>query len=76
VNEGGQFLWLDDFNRDVHIQEKFLAFLTAPEGATREVIEEKQSQFPSWQAYLDSSAKDQVRPEQPDPEAAFMSREP
>lgn len=75
VNEGGQFLWLDDFNRDVHVQEKFLAFLTAPEGASREEIEKRQSQFPSWQAYLDSPAKDQVPPEQPDPEAAFMSKE-
>jgi glutathione synthase/RimK-type ligase-like ATP-grasp enzyme len=76
VNEGGQFLWLDDFNRSLRIQEKFLAFLTSPEGSSREVIEEKQSQFPSWQTYLDSAAKQEVPPEQPDPEATFMSREP
>ncbi len=75
VNEGGQFLWLDDFNRNLHIQEKFLAFLTAPEGASRAVIEQRQSQFPSWQDYLDSPAKDQVPAEQPDPDAAFMSKE-
>ena len=76
VNEGGQFLWLDDNNRSLHIQEKFLAFLTAPEGASREEIERRQSQFPSWQDYLDSPAKDQVPAEEPDPEAAFMSKEP
>lgn len=75
VNEGGQFLWLDDFNRSVHIQEKFLAFLTAPEGASREVIEKRQSEFPAWQAFLDSPAKDQIPAEQPDPEAQFMSQE-
>jgi glutathione synthase/RimK-type ligase-like ATP-grasp enzyme len=76
VNEGGQFLWLDDFNRSLHIQEKFLAFLTAPEGASREELELRQTQFPSWQDYLDSPAKDQVPAEEPDPEAAFMSQEP
>jgi len=76
VNEGGQFLWLDDNNRSLHIQEKFLAFLTAPEGASREEIERRQSQFPTWQDYLDSPAKDQVPAEEPDPEAAFMSKEP
>jgi glutathione synthase/RimK-type ligase-like ATP-grasp enzyme len=75
VNEGGQFLWLDDFNRDLHIQEKFLAFLTAPEGASREAIEQRQSEFPSWHDYLRSPAKDQVPAEQPDPDVAFMSRE-
>ncbi len=76
VNEGGQFLWLDDFNRDIHMLEKFLAFLTSPEGSSRETIEKRQSQFPSWQEYLDSPAKDQLPPEQPDPEAVFMSQEP
>ena len=76
VNEGGQFLWLDDNDRSLHIQEKFLAFLTSPEGASREEIERRQSQFPSWQDYLDSPAKDTVPAEEPDPEAAFMSKEP
>ncbi|HEY6308199.1 MAG TPA: hypothetical protein VI488_17270 [Candidatus Angelobacter sp.] len=76
VNEGGQFLWLDDFNPGIHLQEKFLAFLTAPEGSSRETLEQRQSQFPSWKDYLASPVKDQVPPEQPDPEAAFISQEP
>ena len=76
VNEGGQFLWLDEFNRSLRVQEKFLAFLTAPEGSSQETIEERQSQFPSWKGYLDSPANDQQPPEQADPEAAFLSREP
>ncbi|MEI4861446.1 hypothetical protein Q8G41_28045, partial [Klebsiella pneumoniae] len=42
VNEGGQFLWLDEFNEDAHLQEKFLSFLTAPEGASRQTIEQDQ----------------------------------
>jgi hypothetical protein len=63
VNEGGQFLWLDAFNPDCHIQEKFLAFLTSPEGASRQTIEERQSLFPSWKDYLDSPAKARQMPE-------------
>jgi glutathione synthase/RimK-type ligase-like ATP-grasp enzyme len=76
VNEGGQFLWIDAFNNDLHVQEKFLAFLTSPEGSPRKIIEERQSRFPSWKDYLASPAKDQQLPEQNDPEAAFVSTEP
>jgi glutathione synthase/RimK-type ligase-like ATP-grasp enzyme len=76
VNEGGQFLWLDAFNSDLHVQEKFLSFLTSPEGSSREVIEGRQSTFPSWNDYLASPAKDLQPPEQADPEAAFVSTEP
>lgn len=75
VNESGQFLWLDEFNRDLHLQEKFLAFLTSPEGSSPETIEEKQLQFPSWTDYLHSPARDQYPPEQTDPDAAFLSIE-
>ena len=42
VNEGGQFLWLDAFNCNLHVQEKFLAFLTSPEGSSRQSTEEFQ----------------------------------
>jgi glutathione synthase/RimK-type ligase-like ATP-grasp enzyme len=35
VNEEGQFLWLDEFNPALRVQEKFLAFLTLPKGASR-----------------------------------------
>jgi len=76
VNESGQFLWLDAFNPNLHLQEKFLAFLTLPEGSTQEAIEQKQSRFPSWKDYLASPAKDQQPPELADPEAAFISIEP
>lgn len=77
INQAGQFLWLDEFNRtDVHMQEKFLAFLTSPEGASREVIEERAKLFPSWQDYLDSSASAEQPPEMASAETSFVSREP
>ncbi|HEX3684023.1 MAG TPA: hypothetical protein VHU83_15940 [Bryobacteraceae bacterium] len=76
VNEGGQFLWLDAFNNNVHMQEKFLAFLTSPEGSSRQIIEERQSLFPSWKDYLDSPAKDQQTPEESTADPAFFSFEP
>jgi glutathione synthase/RimK-type ligase-like ATP-grasp enzyme len=75
VNEGGQFLWLDHINAGLHVQEKFLAFLTAPGGSSREIIEARQSEFPSWNDYLRSPAKDQQLPEEADPDASFVSME-
>ena len=75
VNEGGQFLWLDDFNASLHVQEKFLAFLTSPEGSSKEILEERQWLFPSWKDYLNSPAKELQPPEDADPEAAFVSVE-
>lgn len=75
VNEGGQFLWLDDFNPSLHVQEKFLAFLTSPEGSSKEILEERQCLFPSWKDYLTSPEKNAQAPEEADPEAAFVSVE-
>ena len=75
VNEGGQFLWLDAFNNNVHMQEKFLAFLTSPEGSPRQIIEDRQSLFPSWKDYLDSPAKEQQTPEEGEEDPAFVSME-
>jgi len=75
VNEGGQFLWLDAFNHSLHVQEKFLAFLTSPEGSSRQTIEERQLLFPSWQDYLDSPAKAQQMPEEAQADPAFVSTE-
>jgi glutathione synthase/RimK-type ligase-like ATP-grasp enzyme len=75
VNEGGQFLWLDAANAGLHVQEKFLAFLTAPAGASRQILEARQSEFPSWSDYLASPAKDQQLPEEADPDAGFVSME-
>jgi glutathione synthase/RimK-type ligase-like ATP-grasp enzyme len=60
VNEEGQFLWLDEFNPAARIQEKFLAFLTLPDGSSKEAIEERQSLFSSWKQYCASSAHEQV----------------
>jgi hypothetical protein len=75
VNEGGQFLWLDTFNPNIHVQEKFLAFLTLPEGSSRQAIEERQSRFPSWKDYLKSPARDQQTPEPPESNPKYVSIE-
>jgi glutathione synthase/RimK-type ligase-like ATP-grasp enzyme len=75
VNEGGQFLWLDAANADLHVQEKFLAFLTAPNGPSRQMLEARQSEFPSWSDYLASPAKGQQLPEEADPDASYVSIE-
>ncbi|MFL6312630.1 MAG: hypothetical protein ACJ71W_11040 [Terriglobales bacterium] len=75
VNEGGQFLWLDACNPDLHVQEKFLAFMTAPTGSPRQTLEARQSEFPSWSDYLASPAKEQQLPEEADPDASFVSME-
>lgn len=75
INEEGQFLWLDAFNPALHIQEKFLAFLTLPKGATRKEIEAKQTEFPSWKEYCASPVKDQV-PAETHLAAPILSVEP
>jgi len=62
VNEQGQFLWLDELNPTLHVQEKFLAFLTTPEWADKELIESRADLFPSWKEYLDSPASNQQIP--------------
>jgi glutathione synthase/RimK-type ligase-like ATP-grasp enzyme len=63
VNEEGQFLWLDEFNPTAGIQEKFLAFLTSPEGSSKEAIEKQQLLFRSWKDYCQSPAREHVAPE-------------
>ena len=75
VNEGGQFLWLDAANDGLHLQEKFLAFLTSPAGSSRQMLEARKSEFPSWSDYLASPAKDQQLPEETDPDSSFLSVE-
>jgi glutathione synthase/RimK-type ligase-like ATP-grasp enzyme len=75
VNEGGQFLWLDAANPNLHVQEKFLAFLTAPAASSRQMLEARQSEFPSWSDYLASPAKDLQLPEEADPDASSVSVE-
>ena len=51
INEQGQFLWLDQFNRQSRLQEKFCAFLTAPEGST-EPLEKREGLFPPFLDYI------------------------
>jgi hypothetical protein len=75
VNEQGQFLWLDDFNPNLHLQERFLAFLTSSEGASQDVIEARAALFPSWKEYLDSPAALQPDAETPDSIPEFVSLE-
>jgi glutathione synthase/RimK-type ligase-like ATP-grasp enzyme len=75
VNEEGQFLWLDEFNPGLHVQEKFLAFLTSPGGIRQEVIEARAALFPSWKEYLNSSAANQQIAEQPHAIPEFISLE-
>lgn len=50
INEQGQFLWLDHFDRTAAILQKFCAFLTAPEGSIQP-LEERASLFPSFAEY-------------------------
>jgi len=76
INEEGQFLWLDEFNPEVKIQQKFLAFLTSPEGTPREEIEARQSQFASWKDFCASPEKEQVPPEFSQGPVSFVSVEP
>lgn len=51
INERGQFLWLDQFNPKIKIQEKFCAFITAAEGCTQP-LEEREGLFPSFDEYM------------------------
>ncbi|HKF46820.1 MAG TPA: hypothetical protein VKB38_05635 [Terracidiphilus sp.] len=80
VNERGQFLWLDQFNPEIKIQEKFCAFLTAPEGSTQ-LLEEREGLFPSLGEYTKTCEEQNVKQESPDIAAAtasspYMSQEP
>lgn len=50
INEQGQFLWLDDFNPDINLMQKFLAFLTTPPRSGRP-LEEREHLFPSLAEY-------------------------
>ena len=75
INEQGQFLWLDQFNRNVKILGKFCAFITAPEGSTAP-LEAREDLFPALEEYEDLLKREQIppvaRPRQDDP---FLSME-
>jgi len=61
INEQGQFLWLDQFNRSVKTMEKFCAFITAPEGSTAP-LEAREDLFPSLEEYEDLLKRELVPP--------------
>jgi hypothetical protein len=61
INEQGQFLWLEQFNRNVKMMGKFCAFITAPENSTAP-LEEREDLFPSLKEYEDLLAQGQVPP--------------
>ena len=77
VNEQGQFLWLDQFNPDAKTQEKFCAFITAPEGST-EPLENREGLFPTLAEYESLLSKQEVPPVDIKANAgnAFISTEP
>jgi len=75
INEQGQFLWLDQFNRSIKIQEKFCAFITAPEGST-EPLEARQDLFPPLEEYEDLLKRELVPPAgKGKPDDPFLSLE-
>lgn len=80
INEQGQFLWLDQFNPEVKIQEKFCAFITAPEGSTQP-LEEREGLFPSFGEYVKIYEEQQANQESADlgvvaATSPYMSQEP
>jgi glutathione synthase/RimK-type ligase-like ATP-grasp enzyme len=80
INERGQFLWLDQFNPKIKMQEKFCAFITAPEGSTQP-LEEREGLFPSFDEYMKIYEEQQAKQEAPNIAAAaasspYMSQEP
>ena len=80
INEQGQFLWLDQFNPKIKMQEKFCAFITAPEGSTQP-LEEREGMFPPFAEYVKIYEEQQAKQEAPDLGAVaasspYMSQEP
>ncbi|HEY6251789.1 MAG TPA: hypothetical protein VI685_17665 [Candidatus Angelobacter sp.] len=80
INEQGQFLWLDQFNRQSKLQEKFCAFITAPEGSTAP-LEEREGLFPPFSDYIKLCREMHQKLEPIDMTAVvasspYMSREP
>jgi len=61
INEQGQFLWLDQFNPELKVQEKFCAFITAPQGST-EPLEKREGLFPPLAEYEDLLLRKELPP--------------
>ena len=75
INEEGQFLWLDQFNREARLMEKFCAFITAPQGSTVP-LEDREHLFPSLHEYEDMPTEQKVQPiPRPNREEPFLSNE-
>ena len=77
INEQGQFLWLDEFNPQAGLQQKFCAFLAAPQGTQPLQDQARQNLFPSLAEYQRSHKREEA----PDittvsPESLFKSLEP
>jgi hypothetical protein len=53
INEQGQFLWLDQFNPQSGLLQKFCAFLTSQHGSVQS-LEDRQGLFPSLAEYEQS----------------------
>lgn len=80
INEQGQFLWLDQFNKQARTMEKFCAFITAPEGSTQP-LEEREGMFPPFADYEKIYLESQQNQQAPDLAAVaasspYMSTEP
>jgi hypothetical protein len=75
INEEGQFLWLDQFNREARLMEKFCAFITAPQGSTVP-LEDREHLFPSLHEYEEMPTEQKVQPiPRPNREDPFLSNE-
>lgn len=76
INEQGQFLWLDQFNLDGSLLQKFCAFLTSGEGMGQS-LEKRQDLFPSFAEYQRSHKDDEALNIASDvPGASYKSMEP
>jgi hypothetical protein len=75
INEEGQFLWLDQFNREARLMGKFCAFITAPQGSTAP-LEDREHLFPSLHEYEEMPTEQKVQPiPRPNREDPFLSSE-
>ncbi len=76
INEQGQFLWLDRFNPEAGLLQKFCAFLTMAQGSMQS-LDERQELFPSLAEYERSGRKEETPGiSAAGPGASFKSVEP
>ncbi|HKV91148.1 MAG TPA: hypothetical protein VJW20_01220 [Candidatus Angelobacter sp.] len=76
INEQGQFLWLDQFNLDSSLLQKFCAFLTAAQNHGQS-LEKRQDLFPSLTEYAQCHKNEEALTIASDvPGASYKSIEP